>query len=723
MKGKFNLRLVGVLQFIVILLLCSNTTVAQDVLLDKLYNMYQRYSDQKDEKVYLQTDRDRYVVGDTILVRAFLFPAPSYENRYGESRFVYVDLINQAGEVKNREKILYDSISNSFVGYVRMYDNVVGGEYELQAYTYWMQNKGVESFFRKKIYISEYDEENPAQLVCLPKAAELNVAFFPEGTNLIPGKLQKVAFMCTGNFEGINGVIKDNDGLKVADIVPDQYGYGVFSIAVEAEKSYTAYLTDSRGVVKTFPVANVEVSSAYAISIEKMSGNSIAYNISYTPDVNLDGKYMFVYNNLAFLSLSNAQNAGIMQIDSTITDGIIYFALIDEDGRVYSSRAWYHVNDKLPTFELELSTDAVMGKSGQVTLALNDSDNAIDMVDVTVSVVPLDNVYDTSLNNGISSYINLSSEFDYELQNPDFYLSNDAKLNDLLIIQGSKFHHLGELEEMLAKFKSSVFNKEYDMILEGFIVNKKGKPLTCSVVKRRGKLVQSGKLWLEGDDRMNYYAYPNKSGYFKRGGIHWDNEVRFFSELDYYLGTRTVYLLLFLQDYLNDFDYAYIEKQNTKSKVGKKSEEWTDNKARYKVTKSLQGFNSNFLLPGTFLQGFGELGIATSTSLPSFLSSMDKPSTDRFMSVSSNNYPVKSYIYAKIKPSMRRLTHFAPQRRRFVAYDAEKTYLWRVMVHVDKDNPYTFTLPESVVGKDYAIMVNGVDSNGNPVSALYKVQK
>lgn len=137
-----------------LMLLINGNSVAQEALNMRLNAIAERYSDLYNEKVYLQTDKELYRLGDTIQLRAFLFSSPLKDEGSKMSRFIYVDLVDKNGVVKNREKIMYDSLSNSFIGYVRMYDNLSAGKYELQAYTYWMQNKGGgRFFFENSVYL------------------------------------------------------------------------------------------------------------------------------------------------------------------------------------------------------------------------------------------------------------------------------------------------------------------------------------------------------------------------------------------------------------------------------------------------------------------------------------------------------------------------------------------------------------------------------------------
>lgn len=166
-------------------------------------------------------------------------------------------------------------------------------------------------------------------------------------------------------------------------------------------------------------------------------------------------------------------------------------------------------------------------------------------------------------------------------------------------------------------------------------------------------------------------------------------------------------------EYLNEFEYSYLDKQNMKPIAAKKSTEWTDTKARYRITKSL---NSVIMPP------LGGNSTALTGGYPFAWSSLPPSLEGGTITLPEQFEPAtRSYIKVEVKPSMRRLTRFAPQRRRAVGYDSDMTYNWKWMVKIDNDNPLLITLPSAADFKGYAVIVNGVDSNGNPIQKVWKI--
>ncbi len=106
------------------------------------------------EKVYVATDCNSYVSGDTIRFRAFLVDAATHRPVTGGSRFIYVELVNPFGQVDCRVKVR--ERDGMFAGVIPLSEELAEGSYTLGAYTMFMQNSGEESFFRKPVAIRSY---------------------------------------------------------------------------------------------------------------------------------------------------------------------------------------------------------------------------------------------------------------------------------------------------------------------------------------------------------------------------------------------------------------------------------------------------------------------------------------------------------------------------------------------------------------------------------------
>ncbi|MBE6333866.1 MAG: hypothetical protein E7071_03455 [Bacteroidales bacterium] len=136
-----------------VLAVCSVfSVVAQSFEQEVSSKFFDYVESSRNEKVFVQTDRDSYQPGDTMFLRGFLFNAVS-NKQVDYSRYIYVEVVDRTGVLYWREKIAYNTQDSSFNGYFALADNLSQGEYFLRAYTYWMQDQGNDKFFSKRFYI------------------------------------------------------------------------------------------------------------------------------------------------------------------------------------------------------------------------------------------------------------------------------------------------------------------------------------------------------------------------------------------------------------------------------------------------------------------------------------------------------------------------------------------------------------------------------------------
>ncbi|MGY3214839.1 hypothetical protein [Mucilaginibacter sp. HD30] len=105
------------------------------------------------EKLYLQTDKPHYSLGDTLRFKGYLLNA-DYLTPADRSGLLYVELDNEQG--KYAKRIMVPVISGLAWGDIALDSvEVPGGTYTLRAYTNWMRNFGEDYIFKKTITISK----------------------------------------------------------------------------------------------------------------------------------------------------------------------------------------------------------------------------------------------------------------------------------------------------------------------------------------------------------------------------------------------------------------------------------------------------------------------------------------------------------------------------------------------------------------------------------------
>lgn len=104
------------------------------------------------EKLYLHLDKAVYAPGEQIQFRAYLADASSHWP-VNKSQYVYAELINPENRVLSKVRIALDSLGLLY-GYLPIPTALDAGEYDVRAYTMYMNNKNnAEYLFRKHIQI------------------------------------------------------------------------------------------------------------------------------------------------------------------------------------------------------------------------------------------------------------------------------------------------------------------------------------------------------------------------------------------------------------------------------------------------------------------------------------------------------------------------------------------------------------------------------------------
>ncbi len=153
------------------------------------------------EKVYLQTDKPYYNAGEDLWFKGYLLNATTHATNT-PSRYLYVELIDDADSVVSRVKIRKDSLG--FSGFIKLNTKLIPGFYNLRAFTYWMQNAGADYFFRKNIYIGNSLAEGVSCLVEYGTPADgkipVNLLFSHSAQSPMNGKSLFIKQGGDGNF-------------------------------------------------------------------------------------------------------------------------------------------------------------------------------------------------------------------------------------------------------------------------------------------------------------------------------------------------------------------------------------------------------------------------------------------------------------------------------------------------------------------------------------------
>ncbi len=198
-------RITHLIILVIALLFSTSTSTAQDKIFLDIDSIANRLTQQlvlfPQEKIYIHTDKSQYISGEKIWFRIHLVDAV-YHQKAIASKYAYVELINPLDSIISRVKTKIDN-NGIHAGYMLLSEDIIAGEYTLQASTNYMNNLDSDYFFKKRIEIND-----PSRSFIQPQ-----ITFEHESENKVRAK---ISFYDTANDDLIipeNAKISLNDGV------------------------------------------------------------------------------------------------------------------------------------------------------------------------------------------------------------------------------------------------------------------------------------------------------------------------------------------------------------------------------------------------------------------------------------------------------------------------------------------------------------------------------
>jgi hypothetical protein len=411
------------------------------------------------EKVYLHLDRDDYVAGQTLWLKAYLYSDFLPSDR---STVLFVDLINtSASQVAKLSLPIFRAVSQ---GQIELPDTLTSGNYILRAYTPTMLNNSAEFIYTRSLAIAGKDKKSP------PATASSNtrLEFFPEGGNFVAGQPNTIAIKSTNN-EGwpvnVKGVVKNNKHEVVSEYSTLHDGMGMVDIDVQLNGGYYVELENDPLKQKYFLPAVGERGIVFRLL---NAPDGIHFEILQKKDDPIfQGAYMIgqMQHHVVFkqpLKVGAATLTGIINTNK-LSSGILHITVFNKDGMPLAERLSF-VNNKEYIREGQLTTDTLgllPHAKNHFTLAFKDS------VTGSFSVTITDPVYNaaTTRDENIYSRLLLTSDLKGYIHNPAYYFSNNSDsvkyALDLLMMTNGwrrfKWEELLKESTPLLKYKDPAF--------------------------------------------------------------------------------------------------------------------------------------------------------------------------------------------------------------------------------------------------------------------------
>jgi len=401
------------------------------------------------EKLHLHTDKDSYIAGDTIWLRAHCADAATHRP-IAASRYVYVELRDDRGSLVRRIKLL--SRDSVYSGYLPTQSLERFGDYSLTAYTLYMRNQGPDYFFKKPLTIWPYQESRRTQRnTSVRKVSDFDVSFFPEGGYLIDGYDCCVAFKALGDDGGsveVAGVVK-NDREEVVDTLRTLHGgMGCLRFTAHTGERYYAECTMAGGKTERFdlPASNNLACVLRVLQTERdftvmvQSGRPLP-----------KGLRLLVHcrGNLCYFREWNDDLPSLIFKRDKLPGGVLQILLLDKAGNALSERLVFNRGEELATTDVQIGGTLEQRTKVTLSVAATDPDGGPAAGDFSVAVTDRAAV-PSATSGSIYSTLLLSSELRGTIETPDWYFEGRdaarvAALDALLLTQGWRRYDVPEL--------------------------------------------------------------------------------------------------------------------------------------------------------------------------------------------------------------------------------------------------------------------------------------
>ena len=467
------------------------------------------------EKVYLQTDRDFYFLGDTIWFKAYLLNGQSL-SLVSDIQNLYLELIDSQGKIRQEQVLLCEFGQAS--GNLMITDTSVTGPFVIRAYTDYQKNFGEEMFFHKTIRISE--TKNSFEIESERSAAnsdwaEIDVSFFPEGGFLLAGTQNLVSFKAVdkkGRGVSIQGMILDSHRSAVVAFKTDYKGMGRLSFDPDEDGSYEVIIDGYPDFTHRFD--DIRTETMKLVLLEQNSEELTLKILSNSGKRSRKPVYVACFSRDSLLFSKEITRRGTMKL-SVETDvmlgGINRFILLNEELIPVSERLVFLDNLNVNKLDIKTSHKEFSTRS-LVQLEILDDQDLLDSAfsSLSVAVVNENSMIAGGDHQHMASYLFLDSELNGYIESPaeyfvdDEHITSKEKLNLLMLTHGWS-NYLNNLYEVNPD--DSKYQKTAGITIEGNAERIVGKKPIVDGAITIGLFKDSANIILEGQtDSIGWFS-------------------------------------------------------------------------------------------------------------------------------------------------------------------------------------------------------------------------
>lgn len=482
------------------------------------------YAKNPPEKIYVQTDKPYYSLGEDIWYTAYLVNGITH-SKSKKSSVIYVELINEQDSIISLKKLYTDNIS--VAGDFNIDKDLKPGNYLLRAYTNYMRNNNSDYFFQKEIPIwnptksidTKTEKKNTAYSQP-PNQSELtkkpDISFYPESGYLINGIQNKIGIKVKGNKNvNITGYIKDFNNNIISVFETYEFGLGNTSLIPKTNKNYYASVNIGNQEFRyNLPKA---LDNGYILNTIN-NGQEIIIKVTTNHTIGLKNTLLIGHQRgkLIFekLETKNNHTYSIKLKTNVLSDGITNFTLFDSSGKPVCERLVFIENpNNIVEINIQSNNESPTTRDKvSMSLELTDKEGNNLAGNLSMSITDVDAVNHSTIDENIKTYLLLNSDLRGYIENPGYFFEkeNDAKRRYLLdlVMLTHGWRRFTWTEVLYNSKKQDKFKPEKGLYISGN---------TSALKEDKSRIQAPTRLTFMGEVPHQEYQKSDINGNFKYG--------------------------------------------------------------------------------------------------------------------------------------------------------------------------------------------------------------
>lgn len=380
------------------------------------------------ERIYIQTDKNQFTNNEDIWLSAYVTLGTKHHYSLA-SKVLHIDLINPNGKTVKSQSLALQQ-GRGF-GNFTIPQGINSGEYQLRAYTSWMQNFDSDFFFTKNLILINSGEVKSTNQKGNDNALDLQ--FFPEGGSLISGLRGRVAFKAIGNDglgKNIKGKIVDSNNKFVLNFSSKDQGAGVFNLNPKPNEKYKAILNN--GITYNLPSINT---TGYTIHLNNIDDRNVKVKIQASE--NLRGKKFYVtgFTHNEKYYQGKFEFGGKLVVDfeipkAKLPTGVFILTVFNEKGIPMAERATFINNNIDLNISAKIDQSKIISNNKiAVEIDVKDNRNWPVETDISLAITDADKFSRNNYNSNIKTSLFFESDLKGHIENPYLFFDRTKRSN------------------------------------------------------------------------------------------------------------------------------------------------------------------------------------------------------------------------------------------------------------------------------------------------------